>query len=837
MGNVTLVTTLHTLEWIARRRHLAGQRLVYTGAALVLAALAATPLEAAYRYNTLPPAPATSKNPGTVLRGANQGDGRMLVQADEINYDYTNSRVAAVGHVQIYYNGATIEAHRVIYDQKTKRLHAEGDVRMTEPDGKVITTPVLDLSDDYRDGFVDSLRLETPDRTHMAASRAERIGGRYTVFKNGVYTACEPCKDNPKKPPLWQVKAARIIHDQGERMLYFESARLEFFGKPVAFMPYFATPDPTVKRKSGWLMPNVMTSSKYGVAVEAPYYWALAPDYDLTLTPRVMTKQGFLGQAEFRQRLMNGAYEIRAAGIVQADPDAFGLASGKMTPGFRRNRGSIETSGQFALNQNWVWGWDAVLLSDRTFFQDYGLSTFRSTPNVFELTPTEGISQIYLQGAMNRSFFDVRAIHYYGYSESDRQSEIPDIHPVLDYLYVFDRPIAGGEFSYRLNFTSLTRKSASFDPISAAALAGGLCSPNTAAPGLTKIPANCLLRGIPGTYTRFSAEANWRRTIIDPVGQMWTPFVAVRGDIANASISSEPGVTNFIPAGNTQISRLTPTAGLEYRYPFIYSQSWGTQTITPIAQVVIRPNEQRGTPLPNEDAQSLTFDDTNLFSIDKFSGWDRIAGGGRMNVGVEATTQFDRGGTINALFGQSYQLFGQNSFARGDLTNTGVDSGLETRRSDYVGRLTYQPNRTYALSTRARFDETDWSVKRFEVETRANFDRWSLALLYGRYAAQPALGILTPREGVLTSASWKFTSNWVVNGGILYDIDAHKVAQTTIGTGYVDDCFIFGVNYVANFTKSGNPNTEHRVMLQFGLRTIGGSSVSQDVSNGITGGL
>ena len=154
------------------------------------------------------------------------GQKQMLVQANEINYDYANNRVAAVGNVQIYYGDSTLEANRVIYDQKTKRLHAEGNVRLTEQDGKVTFGEIIDLSDDYRDGFVDSLRLDAPDQTRMAATRAERSSGNYTVFHNGVYTACAPCKDDPKKPPLWQVKAARIIHDQGEKMIYFEDARL-----------------------------------------------------------------------------------------------------------------------------------------------------------------------------------------------------------------------------------------------------------------------------------------------------------------------------------------------------------------------------------------------------------------------------------------------------------------------------------------------------------------------------------------------------------------------------------------------------------------------------------
>ena len=152
----------------------------------------------------------------------------------------------------------------------------------------------------------------------------------------------------------------------------------------------------------------------------------------------------------------------------------------------------------------------------------------------------------------------------------------------------------------------------------------------------------------------------------------------LRADAAAVSITNDPGVANYFAPGDSTELRAMPTVGLEYRYPFISVQSWGTQTIEPIAQVIVRPNETSIGKLPNEDSQSLIFDDTNLFKIDKFAGWDRIEGGGRANVGIQYTTQFNRGGSISTVFGQSYQLFGVNSFATGDNTNTGLGSGLDT---------------------------------------------------------------------------------------------------------------------------------------------------------------
>src|SRR5258705_11335374 len=226
-------------------------------------ALTAPAAAQSFTFNPRPPRPKPPPAPN---------DGQMLVQAVEVDYDYNNQRVSAVGNVQMFYNGTSVEADKVIYDQKTKRLHAEGNIRLTDADGKITYANIMDLSDDYRDGFVDSLRVDTEDATRMAATRADRTGGNYTVFENGVYTACAPCKDDPKKPPLWQVKGARIIHNQTQKTLYFENAQPEFFRVPMAYLPHFSTADPTGKAKSGFLLAASTTVSAHWFWVQGRCY-------------------------------------------------------------------------------------------------------------------------------------------------------------------------------------------------------------------------------------------------------------------------------------------------------------------------------------------------------------------------------------------------------------------------------------------------------------------------------------------------------------------------------------------------------------------------------------
>jgi LPS-assembly protein len=235
---------------------------------------------------------------------------QMLLEADTLVYDNDANTVTAVGGVQIDYGGNRLVAQRVTYDRKTSRLIASGNVEIVDSSGTKIFSQEVDITEDFGDGFVNALRVETVDKTYFAAESAERKGGVLTTFNNGVYTACEPCEEKPDQAPIWRIKARKIIWDGRAKTVRFENSRFEFFGFPLAFLPSFEIADPTVKRKSGFLFPGINYKSELGVGVSIPYYLALSPTYDLTLTGTGYTKQGFLGEAEWRQRFINGDYTL-----------------------------------------------------------------------------------------------------------------------------------------------------------------------------------------------------------------------------------------------------------------------------------------------------------------------------------------------------------------------------------------------------------------------------------------------------------------------------------------------------------------------------------------------
>jgi LPS-assembly protein len=786
----------------------------------------------------------------------------MFVEALELVYNKDKNTVSAEGNARVYYKGNILEADRVTYDRNTGRVYAEGKAQLRQPNGTIIHADRFDLTEDFRDGFIQSLRTDTIDKTHLSAPQAERTDGNITVYDKGTYTACDSCREDPDRPPLWRVRARKIIHNQDEQMLYYTDATLEFVGIPVAYMPLFSGPDPTVKHKSGLLSPTYLYNSYLGFGLGLPVYWALSPSYDLTLTPTYYSRQGFFGSALWQQKFDNGSYFVRGSGIFEQDPAAFPAApfgSGATNPQFR---GSIESKGALDLSKEWKFGWDFSVLSDKFFIYDYAVPNQTLSANYY----SEIISDLYLTGQSARSYFDLRGYHFEGLAAQDVQMQQPLVRPILDYNRTVDIDPAksygiGGQLTFDLNFTSLSEQLANFQAVGQPVLdsAFGLhqvCTSYT--------PGACLLRGIGGDYTRLTSQVSWERKVIDPLGGVWSPFVFGRFSGETLGLNSDQSMTFASANGSSTITNasqgtlgavsgsygdIMPGAGFEYRYPMIAKTPFGALTVEPIGQIIARPNEGVGSQAPvNMDAQSLVFDDSTLFAWDKNSGYDRFETGVRANYGGQATYSFNNGGYVKFVGGQSYQVAGTNSYALPSLTNIGLQSGLETRASDYVGAFTFAPNSVYSFIAKGRFDSATFDPERIDLISKFDFSAWSGQVQYANYDAQPLIGYPVRREGLSLSSRYKITDHYFVDGNVTFDMSREFYSPTIIGPdnpgpfaiaaagaafGYQDECTTFNVRYISNYAVSG-PTTLARnqtVLVQLQLRTLGGTQIQETVTN------
>jgi len=734
-------------------------------------------------------------------------DAKMLLAADELTYNKDTGVVVATGGVQIDYGNYKLVADRVEYDQNTGRMQAIGSVEMVEPSGNRIYADNLDVTDDFADGFLNALRIETTDNTRIAAESAERSGGTQTTFNNGVYTACEPCKEKPDRAPFWQVKAQRIIQNGETKTIRLQHATFELFGMPIAYLPYLEVPDSSAKRKSGFLSPSYSSTENLGYSVTVPYYLVISPYMDATFTSRAYSRQGFLGEAEFRRNFANGEVTLRMAGISQREPEAF---TANTADALETTRGMIATKGKFRINPRWIFGWDAMFQTDNNFSRSYGITDYGSSTVK---------SEVYLKGLSNRSHFDLRAYRFDiqnadEFNKAERQQAF--VHPSLDYKRTFSDPVAGGELAVNVNGYSLSRK---VDDI-----------------GKRKIGADDLLypdryRGFAGENSRLSAELEWKKTVTVGNGLRLTPILAARGDLNSVDVDTAPtDYDGVFAAGNGTHARGMVTAGLEASYPVLMTTAGSTHVIEPIAQVFVRPDEQLAGGIPNEDAQSFVFDATSLFERDKFSGFDRAEGGVRANVGLRYTGRFDNGIGTQAIFGQSYHLAGLNSFATPDLSQATRNSGLEEDVSDFVG-LAGASYRGYSLAASARFDKDDFRPERTDIRAGLSRGRMSTSLTYSEIKApRPNTFTEDDRREVTAAASLKIHDFWRVAASASYDLVDEKFNRRAFGLLYEDECFAFSLGYTHTRDDGNTKARDWKIGARLSFRTLGDIGGGDDVS-------
>lgn len=158
--------------------------------------------------------------------------------------------LVAEGNVEVFQGETRLRAKRITFDQETETLNIEGPIRIEDGSETVVLADAASLDSGLQNGLLLGARLVMDQQLQMAALQMNRVSGRYTqLFKTAV-TSCHVCEDG--RPPLWQIRARRVIHDQEEKQLYFEDAQFRILDVPVMYLPRFRLPDPTLERGQGF---------------------------------------------------------------------------------------------------------------------------------------------------------------------------------------------------------------------------------------------------------------------------------------------------------------------------------------------------------------------------------------------------------------------------------------------------------------------------------------------------------------------------------------------------------------------------------------------------------
>jgi len=678
----------------------------------------------------------------------------VLITADRLQYDQNRGEVIATGNVQITQGSRTVRADKVIYNQRAKRITALGNVAITEPGGETVFGKRMELTEDLRDGLIERFRLLFPDKTRVAANGARRTDGRRTEMAKVVFSPCKLCESDPTRPPLWRIKARRVVHDQQTRDISYRDAWLEVYGVPVLYTPYLSHPDPTVYSRSGFLSPIIGGGSQLGTWIKTPYYWRISRDKDATITPMVTTRERAAMFVEYRQRFKNGAAILNSSYTYVRRQDA----QGRRISG-NRSHGHLFGKIRYDINKYWRFGANGFWTTDDTYLRRYEISS-KDTLH----------SKAWIQGFHGRDYTSLSVHHFQGLRVEDHYRETPLVAPYIEHER-FGLPYKQwGRWHFRFSSASLTRWE--------------------------------------GTDSyRASAKLGWRLPYIHkPTGMK---FVASFNLFADGYYATEVGRPS-VPRFTGFAGRLYPVAKLGWRYPFVRELGNVRLILEPRAALILSIAGLNSSNIPNEDSLEFEFDDTNLFSINRYPGRDRVDDGSRFVYGVNATFLGNRGGQSEIFLGQSVQFTGGQEFGSG--------SGLDRTLSDIVGRVRINPGRYFNLVYRFRFDVRRMKAQRNEVSLFAGVPALNTSLSYLMFESNQNTPTIPTRQEIAFGVKSQVTKTWSIFGGSRWNLAGNGgILNWQAGGQFKNECCTLRATVGQSFTRDRDikPSTNFLVRLTF----------------------
>ena len=720
-------------------------------------------------------------------------------------HDDENQTVTAIGDVELAQGTQILRADKMVYYLAEDKVTAIGNVSLLDEKGDVHFAEYVELHDQMKDGFIQGLLSLLADGSRFTATTAKRENnGMKTTMTDATYTFCKVCENDPH--PLWQIKASQIVHNVEDKSIDYKDAWLDFMGVPIIYSPIFSHPDPTEKQKSGFLRPTYGWSTNVGTHVEAGYYYAIAPDKDLTIQVEPTSLAGTVFKGEWRERFENGQLNIDGTTANSNRNDADG------TIGNVRQRGSIFANGLFDLNNEWRSGFDLQRASDKQYLSFYDISnngsqagaansgvqntnatnswlSSNNTNNALNTNVINGVlsSDIYAERFSGRDYSRISAMEFDDLRVGTEPSQ-PDIIPMMEHTMI-------GEPN---------------------SLWGGRWQLGASALGLLQDAEN-------QNEQRGSFSAGWERRGVSSSG--FSNVIQLNGRSDFYAVQNSDIALN--PASSGDSSRSTATASMISSYPMVKTLDRAQATIEPIAGINLSPDvASKDSGIPNEDSADVQLDVDNLFQPNRYPGIDRQEDGGRVNYGVKTGLYGDDGKYGKVFLGESFRLYGDSLYPEG--------SGLDTRRSDIIGQIKLGLSKYLDADYRVQLDSTTLAARRHEVQAGGGDDRFRLNVRY--FYITPVAGLMpaiTPapadaadfidtRQQIEADGTYNITKTWRFHAADLVDLGAQPgLRNATSGIEYTDECFSYGLEGSRNIADTVSGANQTKIMLRIIFRGLG----------------
>ena len=704
---------------------------------------------------------------------ASPADETKLIRfsADHAAYDSSGDTVTVTGNVQLNRASDRLRADKVVWNRKTGIVTATGNVVVSNPAGDQLYGDTVELTDTLKDGMIENLLIVLDRGARLAAEHGERRDEIVTLTQ-AAYAPCSPSDtNNCPTPPSWTISAARIVYDPHKRRVYFYGGHIEIFGVVSLPLPAFSSPVGSESR-TGLLAADLRYTRTNGAEYVQPYYVALAPNRGLKITPHIFTSVLPLAQIDYDALTSLGAYHIGLYGTA-SDRTETGVTNAATVQNVFR--GYAEGSGRFQIGSHWSASGAFRLATDRTFLRRYDISRddlLRSTARIDRID--------------DDSYFAITGWAFQTLRVGEREGLQPIALPEIDYRRRV-RGLAGGVLDLQVNTLAITR-SAGQD-----------------------------------TQRAFTS-ATWTARTITPWGQDVSLTGYLRGDVYNSSGQIATTVLSY--RGNPGFeARGIAAAALDIKWPFVGSLFGGTQRLTPRVQIVLSP-KIANLNVPNEDSRAVDLEDSNLFALNRFPGYDRFEGTTRVTYGLDWTLNLSDF-TLTANVGQSYRLSANTSVVP---EGTGFADAL----SDIVGRTELRWRDFVALTHRYRLHKDNFATRRNELDATVGSRETYLLVGYLRLNRQIAstLEDLRDREEIRVGGRVKFRRFWSAFGSTVIDLttrtadplsvtDGFAPVRHRIGIAYEDDGLKLGFTWRRDYQDTGDARRGNSYLLTLAFTTLG----------------
>lgn len=705
------------------------------------------------------------------------------IEAEELVFDSVSNVITARGDVVLRISGYVLTGRELVYRRSEGEMQLIGDVSVTDPSGNTSRSDTLDLTGGLKRAVLNSMTITSYDGSRVTADSAEFDQTLDSILTNALYTPCGECVGPQGQRIGWSISAARIIQNAEDNSIVLEQPSIALLGMPVAWLPYLWLPDMSNEALDAVPKPSLGYSDATGVKAEFPFSVYSSRHTNIIFSPTLLSRQGFLMGAEWIQRFDHGSFSIKASGLYQFDKTAFTFVDAH-----RDWRGAVQASGEFKPVEDWTVGAAFSVFTDAAYFDDYMLDPERSAVN--EVYATHLTADTYVDAR-------IQQFNMLGNNPDTVRDQQGMALPNVRVARTFTLPEGAGRVE----------------------IEGRLLGMSRAADASSTVNGITYDSGYAGNRIHGMTQASWQNQWIVG-GAAVTPFLGLRLDGAhydgNSGLASAPATQTLLGA--------TPIAALDVRYPFIAHGNGVTHLVEPIGQIVYRGALSIAPGITNEDSQSLVFDDTNVFSYNRFTGIDRQETGLRLNVGGRYLATAIDGSYLELVGGQSFQLAGVNAFADPNFQQVGVGSGLDTASSYAVLGAYGALADTFKGGAKLQLDTANMTIARAGFGVSYTNDRWAAALNYGFAAATPLTGNIRDMHEIGAEVAVPVAEYVTATGNAYWDIDASSYLQVGGGLTYNDGYLIVSGDISRTGPTHASPN-DIRATASFKLRAPAGLDV------------